>query len=256
MDTQVSKAINIDVVTLDSREVAKMLEKEHKLILRDIEGSKDRKGILKILTENQMVPSDFFIESSYRDCSGKINKSYKITKMGCEILGNKQQGEKGILFTAKYVKRFNQMEQALKEMKPKLPTTYKEALQQLLIEVEEKEQLQLENQEMKPKAEYFDALVDRNLLTNVRDTAKELGVKERVFTRWLVQNKFCYRDKRNKLKPYAEKKKYFELKEFATQYGHADVQMLINPKGREAFRLLLIKDGLIASDYEQVCMIG
>lgn len=116
--------------------------------------------------------------------------------------------------------------------------------------------LQLENQEMKPKAEYFDALVDRNLLTNVRDTAKELGVKERVFTRWLVQNKFCYRDKRNKLKPYAEKKKYFELKEFATQYGHADVQMLINPKGREAFRLLLIKDGLIASDYEQVCMIG
>lgn len=116
--------------------------------------------------------------------------------------------------------------------------------------------LQLENQEMKPKAEYFDALVDRNLLTNVRDTAKELGVKERVFTRWLVQNKFCYRDKRNKLKPYAEKKKYFELKEFATQYGHADVQMLINPKGREAFRLLLIKDGLIASDYKQVCMIG
>ena len=116
--------------------------------------------------------------------------------------------------------------------------------------------LKIENEEMKPKAEYFDALVDRNLLTNVRDTAKELGVKERVFTRWLVQNKFCYRDKRNKLKPYAEKKKYFELKEFATQYGHADVQMLINPKGREAFRLLLIKDGLVDGDYIQVSMIG
>ncbi|MBH7873921.1 ORF6N domain-containing protein, partial [Clostridioides difficile] len=58
------------------------------------------------------------------------------------------------------------------EQQPKLPTTYKEALQQLLIEVEEKEQLQLENQVMKPKADYFDALVERNLLTNIRDTAK------------------------------------------------------------------------------------
>lgn len=62
-----------------------------------------------------------------------------------------------------------------------LPGTYKEALQQLLIQVEENERLALENSEMKPKAEYFDDLVDRKLLTNFRDTAKELGMKPKKF---------------------------------------------------------------------------
>jgi prophage antirepressor-like protein len=97
---------------------------------------------------------------------------------------------------------------------------------------------------MKPKADYFDALVDRNLLTNFRDTAKELKVKERFFINWLLQNKFVYRDQKGKLKPYAPYvPELFELKEFARN-GKADVQTLITPKGRETFRLLLQKEGL------------
>lgn len=95
---------------------------------------------------------------------------------------------------------------------------------------------------MKPKADYFDALVDRNLLTNFRDTAKELKVKERFFINWLLQNKFVYRDQKGKLKPYAPYvPSLFELKEF-TRNGKADVQTLITPKGRETFRLLLQKE--------------
>ncbi|HCQ5582532.1 TPA: phage antirepressor KilAC domain-containing protein [Clostridioides difficile] len=139
---------------------------------------------------------------------------------------------------------------------PKLPATYKEALQQLLIEVEEKEQLQLENQTMKPKADYFDALVERNLLTNIRDTAKELGVKEKTFVLWLIEKKYCYRNLKGKIKPYSNKMQYFELKEFTTPYGHSDTQTLINPKGREAFRLLLIKDGLIKEKECQITLLG
>jgi phage antirepressor YoqD-like protein len=97
---------------------------------------------------------------------------------------------------------------------------------------------------MKPKADYFDALVDRNLLTNFRDTAKELKVKERFFINWLLQNKFVYRDQKGKLKPYAPYvPELFELKEF-TRNGKADVQTLITPKGRETFRLLLQKEGM------------
>lgn len=97
---------------------------------------------------------------------------------------------------------------------------------------------------MKPKVEYFDALVDRNLLTNFRDTAKELKVKERFFINWLLQNKFIYRDQKGKLKPYAPYvPELFELKEFARN-GKADVQTLITPKGRETFRLLLQKEGM------------
>ncbi|MDN9204386.1 phage antirepressor KilAC domain-containing protein, partial [Clostridioides difficile] len=179
-----------------------------------------------------------------------------LTKKGCDMVANKMTGEKGIIFTAIYVTKFEEMERELKEQQPKLPTTYKEALQQLLIEVEEKEQLQLENQVMKPKADYFDALVERNLLTNIRDTAKELGVKEKTFVLWLIEKKYCYRDLKGKIKPYSNKMQYFELKEFTTPYGHSDTQTLINPKGREAFRLLLIKDGLVKEKEYQITLLG
>jgi len=95
---------------------------------------------------------------------------------------------------------------------------------------------------MKPKVEYFDALVDRNLLTNFRDTAKELRVKERFFIDWLLKNKFVYRDQKKKLKPYAAYvPELFELREWERN-GRADVQTLITPKGRETFRLLLKKE--------------
>lgn len=103
-------------LTLDSREVAEMMEVNHWEILRKLEGSKDRKGYIEILTDNQMVVSDYFIKSSYRDTSGKENTCYQLTKMGCEFLANKFTGEKGVVFTARYVKRFNEMESALKEI--------------------------------------------------------------------------------------------------------------------------------------------
>lgn len=97
-------------------------------------------------------------------------------------------------------------------------------------------------EELTPKAEYFDALVDRNLLTNLRDTAKELGIKERKFTKWLEKKGFIYRDMSNKIKPVAlyitGDKKYFELKEFSRDNGYTGNQTLVTPRGREAFRLL------------------
>ncbi|MCP8432231.1 Rha family transcriptional regulator [Clostridioides difficile] len=236
---------------VESREVAELIEKKHDNLLRDIRGYK------KILEDSSNLRSqDFFIESTYINTQNKIQPCYLLTKKGCDMVANKMTGEKGIIFTAIYVTKFEEMEQELKEQQPKLPTTYKEALQQLLIEVEEKEQLQLENQVMKPKADYFDALVERNLLTNIRDTAKELGVKEKTFVLWLIEKKYCYRDLKGKIKPYSNKMQYFELKEFTTPYGHSDTQTLINPKGREAFRLLLIKDGLVKEKEYQITLLG
>lgn len=94
---------------------------------------------------------------------------------------------------------------------------------------------------MQPKADYFDRLVDRNLLTNFRDTAKELEVGQRYFVNWLIEQGFVYRDQKGKLKPY---RKYtpelFKLKDFERN-GKADVQTLITPKGKETFRLLMEK---------------
>lgn len=103
-----------NLVTLDSREVAGMMGKRHSEILEYLNGSKKVTGIIPTLLNGGICLGDYFIDSNYKDASGKINKCYLVTKMGCELLGNKQQGEKGILFTAKYVERFNQMEQAIK----------------------------------------------------------------------------------------------------------------------------------------------
>jgi len=92
---------------------------------------------------------------------------------------------------------------------------------------------------MQPKAEYFDALVDRNLLTNFRDTAKELRIRQTDFINWLLDKRYLYRDQKGKLKPYAQfVPELFQLKEWA-RGEKADVQTLVTPKGRETFRLLL-----------------
>ena len=102
-------------------------------------------------------------------------------------------------------------------------------------------QLTVDNQIMKPKAEYFDELVDRRLLTNFRDTAKELHVGQKEFIQFLLDHKYIYRDRKSKLKPYMSyvEDGLFELKEFTnTKTGFTDTQTLVTPKGKETFRLL------------------
>ena len=104
-------------LTIDSREVAEMMNKRHSEILEYINGSNKIVGIIPTLLNGGLCSASYFIESNYKDASGKTNKCYLVTKMGCELLGNKQQGEKGILFTAKYVERFNIMERSIEENK-------------------------------------------------------------------------------------------------------------------------------------------
>lgn len=101
-------------------------------------------------------------------------------------------------------------------------------------------QLTVDNQIMKPKADYFDELVDRNLLTNFRETAKQLGCKEKNFVQFLIDRKYIYRDKRGRLMPYAKKNDgLFEVKEcFNEKTQWSGTQTFITPKGRETFRLL------------------
>lgn len=105
------------------------------------------------------------------------------------------------------------------------------------------EELKTEVLTMKPKAEYFDCLVDRNLLTNFRTTAKEFHIKQKQFINWLLEKKFIYRDQKGNLQPYSQYADYFHVKDSKSQTGKwAGTQTLITPKGKEAFRLLLGKD--------------
>lgn len=107
----------------------------------------------------------------------------------------------------------------------------------------ENSRLSVQKQIMQPKADYFDALVDRNLLTSFRETAKELGVKERDFISFLIAHNYIYRDKKGKLMPYSGRDDLFEVKEALNdKTGWTGTQTLVTPKGRETFRLLLRRD--------------
>lgn len=99
-----------------------------------------------------------------------------------------------------------------------------------------------ENLLMKPKAEYFDDLVDRNLLTNFRDTAKEFHIGQKRFIAFLTDNGYAYRDAKGRILPHQKHVDagLFEMKECRSERSRwAGMQTLITPRGRETFRLLL-----------------
>lgn len=140
--------------TITTLEIAEMMELEHWQILRKLEGTKNQDGstkqvgIIQILTNNKIVVSDYFIPSTYKDASGKENKCYKVTKMGCDFLANKFNGEKGIIFTARYVKRFDEMERG------QVPKDFPSALRAYADEVERRQIAEQENEKLQQKIDY------------------------------------------------------------------------------------------------------
>ena len=92
---------------IDSREVALLIGKQHNHLLRDIRGYC---SIITNFIESNFGLNDFFVESTYFDSIGRELPCYLLTKMGCEMVANKLTGEKGVLFTAAYVFKFNEME--------------------------------------------------------------------------------------------------------------------------------------------------
>ena len=115
MDNELINTSTIE--TIDSREVAEMVEVTHASLLKKVRNYEE------ILTKSKLTSLDFFIPSDYKDSKGEIRNCYLLTKKGCEMVANKLTGEKGVIFTAKYVNRFAEMEQKIK-----LPKTDREIL--------------------------------------------------------------------------------------------------------------------------------
>lgn len=175
---------------LDSREVAEMVGKEHKNIIRDI------RGYLEEFSQLNFEPSDFFRESTYKR-RGKEYPCYLITKEGCEFIAHKLTGVKGTEFTAKYIKRFHEMENIIKEHVPQ----GKELLALAVLEAQktiEEQTAQIE--EMKPKAIFADAVATSHTSILIGDLAKILkqnGVEtgqKRLFE-WLRENGYLIKRK-------------------------------------------------------------
>jgi prophage antirepressor-like protein len=110
---------------------------------------------------------------------------------------------------------------------------------------EENKNLKRENQTTLPKSQFYDEICDRNLLTNFRDTAKELKVKEKEFIKWLEDNKYIYRDNRNNIKPYSqycvEPKRFFDIKDYKTD-KFTGQQTFVTILGKNEFRIKLIEE--------------
>lgn len=98
-------------------------------------------------------------------------------------------------------------------------------------------------EQLTPKAEYFDNLVDSNMLTNFRDTAKELNITQKAFTTWLYEKKYIYKDVKGNIRPYAKHVNagLFKLKDFVTPTGYSNVQTYLTVSGKNKFRKLIEK---------------
>lgn len=121
------------------------------------------------------------------------------------------------------------------------PDTIIEICMQLKLEQERRKQVEAENRQIRPKADYFDTLVEIGPNTNLRDTAKEFCCPPSYLIQWLVAHGYLYRDSKARLKPYQSSVKsgLFVLKEYCVN-NHAGLQVLVTPKGRDLFRIQMI----------------
>lgn len=175
---------------IDSREVAEMVGKQHNELLKDIRRYAEQLG------EGKIPQSDFFTESTYKSDRGKEYPCYNVTKKGCEFIAHKLTGVKGTEFTAKYINRFHEMEDAIKAHIPtgnELIALAVVEAQKLLAQKEE-EIKQLEDSvqqmdkvitELTPKADYADRILSSNDCMTVTQIAQDYGLSAVSFNRIL-----------------------------------------------------------------------
>ncbi|PTJ92100.1 Rha family transcriptional regulator [Staphylococcus simulans] len=124
---------------VDSREVAEMVGKEHKNLIRDIENYKS-----VILQSSNLSPDNFFVESTYLGANNRQTKHYLLTKKGCDMVANKMTGSKGVLFTAMYVDAFHKMDEYIKQSQLNVPQTPMQALEMMFKVQKDQEQFNKE----------------------------------------------------------------------------------------------------------------
>lgn len=183
--------MNIEQKYLSSREVAEMIGKDHNKLMRDI------RVYIEQLGESKIGHTDFFKESIYRTSQNKEQPCYLVTKKGCEFIAHKLTGVKGAEFTAKYIDRFHQMEEAIQNHIPQ----GKELLALAVLEAQktiEEQTAQIER--MRPKEIFADAVAASHTAILIGDLAKLLkqnGVEtgqKRLFS-WMRENGYLIKRK-------------------------------------------------------------
>lgn len=168
-------------MTIESREVAKMIGRQHKELLRDI-----RRYLSDISTSADLRSSDFFIESLYKDKKGEERLCCLLTKKGCEFVANKMTGKKGNLFTASYITKFNKMEKQQISVQFEIPQSYSEALR---LAADQQDQLE----KQKPIVEYTKTMLLNPGLETTTAIAKNYGMGAKKFNNLLHELGIQYR---------------------------------------------------------------
>ena len=196
------KIVNENVKTIDSREVAQMMEVEHKNLLKKID------EINQDFQSSKVSSDKYWVEGSYKSGTGKNYRCFLITKRGCEFLAHKTTGTKGNLFTDKYMDRFEEMEQIIEGPKTLSP------LEQLRLQYQVLEEHDKKLEIMEKKVE----IAENNTITNGKKIAEleanlpllgvdcEELVKEvkKTGVKYLGYGTLAYKDKSTRMKVYTD----------------------------------------------------
>lgn len=201
--SEIVKSTNEDIVRVSSREVSVMMDIRHDNLIAKVEKHTE---IFKKVTDLKNKVSDLWIESTYKDSTGRTLKDYKISKKGCEFLAHKTTGEKGDLFTIKYMDRFEEMENALKKQKVLSPM----------------EQLKLQYQVLEDHEQRFEKIEER--LDSLEINPHQKRAIQRAKSKRVVEllggrKSVAYKDASLRAKVYADMGRqynnYFDISEYA-----------------------------------------
>ena len=208
MDEIILKNENGQVLA-SSREVAEKFGKQHNSVLKTIYGENRKGEHINGLADEILASGNpltkYFIESEYEN-RGKKYKECLMTRDGFSLVVMGFTGNSAIEWKLKYIDAFNKMEEELRKQSSKaLPTTYKEALLQLLEQVEKNEKLEEERKILLPKADYHDEVLKKDGLITTTVVAKDLGFKSAAkLNQIMFLNNIIFKNKSGTWCPYAD----------------------------------------------------
>jgi phage antirepressor YoqD-like protein len=163
-------------VTMSSREIAELVGKEHKHVMRD----------LRVLSEQLGDMFEGVVQVWTHPQNKQQYEEYAIKRDTCITLLTGYDS----VSRMKVIKRWQELEAA---QKPAIPQTYAAALLEAGRLAMELEQAEAQLAIAAPKAEFVDRYVDTTGTYGFRQVAKMLSVKENWFSEFLIEKGIMYR---------------------------------------------------------------
>ena len=176
--TEIKITIENDQPITTSRNVAENFNKRHDNVLKDID------QLIKGAPQNL---GDLFYQTTYtHPQNNQEYRQYYMTKDGFTLLAMGFTGKRALEFKLAYIEQFNKMEQQIKNQ---LPGTYKEALIQLVEQVEQNELLEYKIAEYEPKINYLDTILSSTDTVTITQVAADYGMSARAMNKLLHELK-------------------------------------------------------------------